>query len=204
MKSQTGVLLFLGMAFVSASSSSTAVQAQTSSTQFFYSFETSLQGWTPRATDVADEGCSGQWSVTRSSARATHGTQSLRFSLNNCTDAGKIWAQRTFVGTPGATYRLRMSFDFASADFGDFNNWSWVAAASSSSPGSDEIMANAQGDTGNGAQEDVGYQWLHKEVSTTVTAGPDGRVVVYVGVWGTYEVARTYYVDSIWLEFSRQ
>ena len=200
MKSQTGVLLLLGIVTGGVGRADPAQAA----TQFFYSFEAGMQGWMPRATDVADEGCSAQWSVTRSSARATQGTQSLRFSLDNCTDAGKIWAQRTFVGTPGATYLVRMGLDFASADFGDFNNWMLVAGASPSAPGSDDLIANARGDTGNGAQEDVGYQWLHKEVSTTVVAGPDGRVVVYVGVWGTYEVARTYYVDSIALEFSRQ
>ena len=45
--------------------------------------------------------------------------------------------------------------------------------------------------------EDVGYQWLQKSYTEQVQVGADGRLHVALGVWGTWETPRTYYLDDL-------
>ncbi len=73
-------------------------------------------------------------------------------------------------------------------------------------PWSPEEAANLepafQGNTGNGATGDVGYRWLRKRYQFTAATAADGRLYVIIGVWGTYEISRTYFVDDVRVGFA--
>ncbi len=76
------------------------------------------------------------------------------------------------------------------------NLWRIITRALTARPTKSEDLA-FQGDTGNGSPADAGYQWIEKEYDLAVRSGPDGVLSLAVGIWGTWEGARTYYLDSI-------
>ncbi len=164
-----------------------------------FSFESDLQGWSTDATDVRDEGnppAVATWSITRSPERARDGSASLKLTANNLTDAIKIWVERPFSVQPNTRYQVTIQFAFASADWGDFGLWRIIAGATPASP-EDRDDLTFQGETGNGADADQGYQWLEKSYTVTATSGADGKLYVALGVWGTFEVEKTYYLDNV-------
>jgi hypothetical protein len=60
------------------------------------------------------------------------------------------------------------------------------------------------GNTANGRAADEGYVWLPKSYSMDVSSDGDGELFVYVGVLGTAEIARTYYVDNLKVALTRK
>ena len=171
-----------------------------------FSFESDLEGWAASAVDVAWGNCTGgalgnctlSWSVERTTDLAHEGAASVKMSLENLNDAGKIWIERAFNVSPGRTYRVHLAFAFASADFGSMNHWTILAGALSARPTAAEDLTPAiRGDTGNGLASNGGYIWLEKGYDSIVHSGPDGRLWVLLGVWGTWETPRTYYVDAV-------
>src|SRR3954452_5045794 len=75
-----------------------------------YSFEGSLQGWTPGAIDVAAPGSLLDWSVSPSTERSFDGVWSARLFLVNDTDAGKVWISRTYKLSPSRSYDVHVEF----------------------------------------------------------------------------------------------
>jgi hypothetical protein len=110
--------------------------------------------------------------------------------------------ERAFELRPGATYDVEAAFDFASADFGDIGLWTIIAGVSESDPDTvDDLVF--RDDTGNGSGEDVGHVWGTRSYSLgTATAGEDGLLWVALGVWGTFETPRTYFLDDLELTFT--
>lgn len=169
---------------------------------FGFTFENDIGEWIADATDIDDPPVT--WSVERSDQLAEGGEWSVRLSLDNLNDAGKIWMEREFQLTPGLTYEVEVAFDFASADFGDVNLWTIIAGATPADP---EIADDLtfQDETGNGADADVGHVWTARRYELgAVTADPEGSIWVALGVWGIFETARTYYIDDVELIFTRQ
>ncbi|MGH7570807.1 MAG: hypothetical protein ACREMK_03050 [Gemmatimonadota bacterium] len=170
---------------------------------FEFTFENNIGEWMADATDVDDPPVT--WSVERSNELAERGEWSVRLSLDNLNDAGKIWMEREFQLAPGITYGIEVSFDFASADFGNVNLWRIIAGATAVDPETADDLTFQDDDTGNGADEDVGHVWTARRYELgAVTADPEGSIWVALGVWGTFETARTYYVDDVELIFTRQ
>jgi len=158
------------------------------------SFETGMDGWTPEGTDLTDPVV--PWSIQRSPDRAVDGEWSLRLRLENYNDQGKIWVRRSFAASPGRSYRAVITYRFASADYGSANLWSIIAGALPSEPvGAADLPIRES--TGNGSDSDIGWMWLDKRYEQPVRAGADGRVHVLIGVWGTWEAPRTYYIDEV-------
>jgi hypothetical protein len=171
-----------------------------------FSFEADLEGWTVGATDLSSGNCTGggmgnctaDWSVGRTIERAQDGTASVRLYLNNTNDQGKIWIERPFNVTTGRTYRVHVAFALASADFGSVNRWTILAGALSEEPATSGSLAGVhRGDTGNGLESYGGYVWMEKTYDSTAAPVAGGQLWVVVGIWGTWETARTYYVDAI-------
>ena len=48
------------------------------------------------------------------------------------------------------------------------------------------------------------HVWLEKSYNLQVTSDDEGNVVVAVGVWGTFEVERTYYIDDLRITFTER
>ncbi len=159
-----------------------------------FSFEKGMDGWAAQGTDLSNP--ADEWSIERSEDMATDGSTSLKFHLNNLNDAGKIWIERPFDVDSNSYYQVHVQYDFASADYGDFNLWTIITGALLGPPTkADELVY--QRDTGNGGDRDEGYKWLHKTYTFDMRTGPEKEIYVVIGVWGTWETARTYYIDNV-------
>ncbi len=162
-----------------------------------WSFEDGLEGWQTRGLDLELAGGEIAWSIVPSTARASDGSTSLELHLDNLNDAGKIFIQRAIVLEPETDYDVALRFDLATQDWGDVNFFAIVAGALNSAPASGaEIAALDQGSTRSGGGETV-WVWIPKTVGTRVHTGPGGQVFVVVGIWGTFEAPRTYYLDHV-------
>lgn len=166
---------------------------------FETSFETGLDGFASDGTDLDDPPI--EWSIERTQEEAAEGAWSLRLDLDNLNDAGKIWIERAFDLEPGSAYDVDVTYAFGTSDFGDINTWTIIAGVDPENP---EVVGDLtfQGSTSTGGDEDVGVVWLDKSHSFTATAGATGELWVSLGVWGTSEFPRTYYLDDIRIEFT--
>ncbi len=165
-----------------------------------FSFESGMENWRKNGTDLDNPPV--DWSIERSQELATDGENSLKFYLSNVNDAGKIWIEKAFDADPNSYYRVNVSYDFASAIYGDFNLWRIITGVSPNSP-SDAKDLMFQGDAGNGADNNVGFKWLKKSYEFVAKSSQDNELYVYIGVWGTWETDRTYYVDNVEVEFEK-
>lgn len=159
-----------------------------------FSFENGLEGWTPKATDINNPPVA--WSIASSADRASDGTHSAKFELENLNDAGKIWLERPFTVQPNQSYHVRVQFTFGTQDFGDVNNWTIIAGVRNS-PAVTRFDLTYQGLTANGESSNTGYKWLEKSYDFNVLSAADGTFYVDVGVWGTWETYRAYYIDNV-------
>ncbi len=163
-----------------------------------YSFEASMDGWAAAGTDLEYDGGTLNWSIARSEEDSKDGVTSLRLYLENWNDAGKIWVEKGFEVEVGRTYAVRIEFAFASADFGMANLWTIIAGAMSEKPETgDDLEPTFQDSTGNGMDSDSGFIWMEKSYDATVDPRSDGVLWVVIGVWGTWETPRTYFVDEV-------
>jgi hypothetical protein len=168
---------------------------------FTFSFEDDLQGWAAQGIDLDDPPVT--WAITQSEDTSTAGDGSAKFVLDNLNDAGKIFLERAFELEPDTEYDVRIAFDFASADWGDQNHWTIIAGAHAAPP-EDRDDLRMQGNTANGEDEEGEHVWLEKSYDLQVTSDDEGNVVIAVGVWGTYEVERTYYIDDLRITFTER
>jgi len=164
---------------------------------YTFSFERDMEEWVANGTDLDNPPV--EWSIERSSDIASDDKTAVRLYLNNMNDTGKIWIERIFDGEPDRTYQVRIEYDFASADWGDMNLWTIITSVSPQPlvPG---LLYH--GDTGNSARPEDGFVWLRKSYDFNVKSGPDGKLYVLIGVWGTWETARTYYLDNVSISFT--
>lgn len=162
--------------------------------EFAFSFEEGMQGWEADGTDLDDPPV--EWSVERSEQIARDGATSVQLLLDNVNDAGKIWMERAFEVEPNQRYEVSVEYAFASGDWGDINLWTIIAGVHPTSPESADDLT-FQGDTGNQAQPEDGFVWLDKSYDFIVTSNAEGRIYVALGVWGTWETQRVYFIDDV-------
>jgi hypothetical protein len=101
-----------------------------------------------------------------------------------------------------ADYHVRVSYQLASRDFGDVNLWTIITGALSH-PAASVGDLTPQGDTANGYGSDVGPMWMHKSYEFDVQSSEAGKIYVQIGIWGTSEFPRTYYLDAAYVVFTR-
>ena len=164
-----------------------------------FSFEKDMERWMANGTDLDNPPV--EWSVERSKDIASDGKTAVRLYLNNMNDAGKIWIERQFEGEPNRTYHICLEYDFATADWGDINLWTIITGIVPESAKKELVY---QGDTGNNATPEDGFVWLHKSYDFDVKSDPSGKVYVLIGIWGTWETARTYYLDNVDISFAEK
>lgn len=169
-----------------------------------------MENWSAHALDIEIGGDTIEWAVEPSGEFATDGAHSIKLFANNRTDAAKVWAERSFDLEPNSTYRVQVEYQFGTSDWGDINNWRIITGAHSEPPRSHEALTY-QGRTGHD-EDTKDLVWLQKSYtlgpvsasrseSLTAETNEEGRLYVTVGVWGTYEVGRTYCVDEVSVTF---
>lgn len=166
---------------------------------FETSFESGLDGFAPDGTDLDDPLV--EWDVALTTELSFDGDHAVRLTLDNLNDAGKIWIERRFELEPDRAYDVELSYAFASADFGDVNHWTLIAGAVPRDPETVDDLP-FQGSTGNGRDADAGFVWLELLTTQAVTTGPTGEVWLALGVWGTSEFPRSYYLDDVRVSFT--
>ena len=166
---------------------------------FETSFEVGFDGFAADGTDLDDPPI--EWSVERSQEEADDGAWSARLELDNLNDAGKIWIERAFDLEPGVTYDVEVSYAFGTSDFGDVNIWTTIAGVGPEDPETIDDLS-IRGSTATGLDEDTGVVWLDTVFTSTATASMNGQLWLSLGVWGTSEFPRTYYLDDLRIEFT--
>ena len=163
---------------------------------YFYSFEDGMQGWGARGLDLELGDDFIEWSIRPTDEKAKDGSTGLELYLENWNDAGKIWIERAFQVKSKRRYRLELKYWFCTADFGLANLWTIISGVVPDSPETrDDLVYD--GHTGNGAESDVGYRWIEKSFNLIAEPDSDGTLYVLIGVWGTWETPRRYYLDSV-------
>lgn len=151
----------------------------------FYSFENDMEGWTANAPDVAP----GYWSITRSVEFWDDGATSLKVDLNNTSGKGKVWIARAFEVEPGHKYRVSLDYAFSARNSTDFV----VIAGVFRSPPltGDELSSAYQDDT------TLSPLWVHKSYEFSIKSKKSSVVYVVIGVMGTEQTHREYFIDSV-------
>ena len=167
---------------------------------YFYSFENDIEQWIEDGTDLGNPPIN--WSVERSQELSYEGNYSVKIYLENYNDAGKIWIEREFNFSSNSLYKVAVSYMFATRDFGDFNLFRIITGVSKNSPEIADDL-NFQDDTGHHQDEDIEYIWLEKNYNFSLLTDEDGKIYVSIGVWGTWETPRTYYLDNIKITFTK-
>ena len=168
-----------------------------------YSFEGSLQGWTPAAIDVAAPGSLLDWSVSPSTERSFGGVWSARIFLVNDTDDGKVWISRTYRLLPSRNYDVHVEFALGTSDADPASAFRVLAGVARSVPANgDEAISLARDDTANGGSPAV--TWVFKQYDSTVSTDATGALTAVIGIWGTTSGTRTYYFDAVAIEFTER
>ncbi|MBW3535318.1 MAG: hypothetical protein KY453_08910 [Gemmatimonadetes bacterium] len=163
-----------------------------------YSFESGLDGWLPDGTDLDDPLV--DWEVDVTGEHASDGSNAVRLRLDNLNGQGRIWIERRFDVAPDTAYTVEIAFDFGTSDFGDVNLWRVLAGATATDP---EVAGELSPRDDTGGAEDEGVTWLERSYTTTLMSSEDGDLWVHVGVWGTWETERAYYIDDLRVTLSR-
>jgi hypothetical protein len=168
-----------------------------------YSFEGSLQGWTPGSLDVGVSTPVPGWSISASSERSFAGSWSARVFLDNQTEAGKIWISRTYRLLPNRSYDVHVELALGTSDPDGTSAFRVLAGAAPSLPATgDDAISLARDDTANGGSTDVA--WLFKQYDSVAATDKSGQLTAVVGIWGTAGGARTYYFDTLAVEFTER
>ena len=166
------------------------------------SFEAGFDGWVPLALDL--QSAAVPWEIVRSAERASDGAQSVRLRIDNRVGAGKIFIQKKIEDLAvDQLYTVDLAFDFATAEFGTGTLASILVGAAGAAPTAAGGLT-PRGDTGNELAADGGYRWLTKTYSLEARANAKGELWAYVGVSGTTQSLRTYYVDKVRVTLTRK
>jgi hypothetical protein len=152
----------------------------------FYSFENDMEGLTANATDVAP----GDWSITRSAEFWDDGATSLKLDLNNTSGKGKVWITGSFEVVPGNKYRVSLDYAFSSRNAADFR---LIAAVFRSPPQTGDDLSSAIQDEAT----ILSPLWVHKSYDFTIKSKKSSTVYVVIGVEGTAQTHREYFIDSV-------
>jgi len=168
-----------------------------------FSFEQGLDGWAPDADacEVPPGILCAPWTIERTADLAYEGQHALKFYMDNVIDGAVIWIVRPFPVTPGRSYEVDVSYAFATRDWGEVNLFVLFTGVFRAPP-TDLHVGTVQEPTGNGASSDVGYRWLRKRFHAAVSGDASGVLYVVVGVWGTWETPRTYFVDDLTVQLT--
>ena len=158
----------------------------------FYSFENDMEGWTANATDVGP----ADWSISPSTDLWDDGVRSLKIDLNNLSGKGKVWIARAFAVEPGSKYRVSLDYSFG----GRFREYRIIAGVFRSPPLTADDLSSA-------FQDDIPVElprWIHRSNEFTIKSKKGNTLYVVIGVMGTRETHREYFIDSVCVTFTKK
>jgi len=169
---------------------------------YSYGFESgTLEGWTA---DATDQGLCA-WHISPSKKLPYAGAWSLEYYMNNINDATKIWIERAYDVQAGHRYDVSLTWKLATKD-SPVTACPIIAYVGSRDleTHDDEIQVigySIGGGTGN-------WVWLSESyLRTGVPPGASsvpgqGKIWVAIGMWGTFEVSFTWYVDGVTVDIT--
>jgi hypothetical protein len=164
-----------------------------------FSFDDDLQGWEPVAIDTLNPPI--EWRVEHTDQEGYEGDGAVELFLNNINDAGKVWIEGAVELVPGINYDVDISYKLGTSDWGDVNLFTIITGVNEVPPRDAEDLF-FQGDTGHDQGQDAGLVWLDKAYQFDISPLTSGLVYVSIGVWGTFESPRTYYIDEVLIRFT--
>ena len=168
-----------------------------------YSFEGSLQGWRAGAVDVAPSATPDGWSIAATSDAAFEGAWSARFFLDNRGGRAKVFLSRPYALKPFQAYDVHLEFALGTSDGDPAAAFRVLAGAAQFPPANgDAAIFLAQDDTGSAGTTRL--SWVPKSYDAFATTGPSGEMSAVVGIWGTSEATRTYYLDALAVVFTER
>lgn len=157
----------------------------------YSSFETSMDNWTANGTDLTDPPIT--WWITPTSNQSYDGNRSLELYLNNLNDAGKIWIQRAIQALPNTQYYITVTYQLGTTDYG-MNPFTIITGVTPQPPQNTTLTYQ---DTTDNGQDNGTLTWLTKSYDFVTTTTDTGLLYPAIGVWGTWETNRTYYLDDV-------
>jgi hypothetical protein len=165
---------------------------------YLFPFENDLEGWATKSADLGKPPV--EWSINRSGEMIKGGKSAAILTLASSGGQPSIWLEKSFPLNPGQRYQVKVTYDFASAD--SENTWRLITGVAQSQFSNSQDLV-FQGDTANGAGSSAGFQWQQKDFNFTVQANGEGKVYVAIGVQGTSEGQRHYFLDNVAVTFNR-
>ena len=158
----------------------------------FYTFENDMQGWTANSTNLA----TGDWSISHSAEIWVDGASSLKIDLNNQSAKGEVWIERPFEVEPGNKYRVNVDYAFSSRNFSDYRI---IARVFRSPPlTADDLFSAHQDET------PVVPLWWPKSYEFTMKSKKSSTLYVVIGVLGTAQTQREYFIDSLCVTLTKK
>lgn len=170
-----------------------------------YSFENDLEGWSVNATDVWGSPPEA-WSVTRSQDMAKDGSTSVKFFLANSNDAEKIWIEKAFTVEPNQIYHVDVEYALASneASTDVASSFTVITGVLAKSPKTRVDLAPAFKNSTRKPSSESGYEWFDRKYEFAVRSDDQGILFVVIGIWGDWEVRKTYYVDDVRIALTKK
>lgn len=192
--------ILIGLILISVGISGCIEEPEKPIYSYFYSFENDMENWINDGTDLGNPTIN--WTIERSQEHSYEGNYSVKLYLENYNDAGKIWIEKEFNYSPNTEYEVTVSYLFATRDFGEVNLFRIITGVATESPETSDDLTY-QDDTGHHQDEDIEFIWLEKNYTFSILTSDTGKIFVSIGVWGTWETPRTYYIDSVNITFSK-
>lgn len=168
---------------------------------YFYGFESgSLEGWTPDATDQGQ--C--PWHIVPSTKLRYAGQWSLEYYMDNFNDATKIWIERSYDVPAGRRYDVALAWKLATRD-SPVSACPVIVYVYGEDPETHDDPIQVIGYSESGGWD---YIWLSESylrtgvLPGTSTIPGQGKIWVAIGMWGTFEVSYTWYVDNVTVEIT--
>ena len=154
----------------------------------FFSFEGSLQGWTPQAQGVG----TSVWSVTTDPGVPYDGASSARFAIENGTGSERVWLERTFALRSSGRHRAHVDFAVLGVVEPAPPDRLIVGVLPAPPRNTDELQPAVQ------AQGIAGTQWTQHAYEFEVSGGV---VTVVVGVAAGVPGRTLYHLDALTVLF---
>ena len=182
--------------------------------EFLFSFETGFEGWRADSADFCEPdaltglcpegGAYAPTDVDVVTGTAVHGARSVRLFAVNDTDAVKLWIERAFAVPQPGRYRVLVSWELGTSDL-DIGAWTSIGAAVTHDPSAAVGPGDPPERVGDFLRLDPtagtgGLQFRTHGFGQDVEVGAGREVWVGVGVWGTFEVEREYFIDRVRVE----